>query len=479
MAYINGVRPNDIKLTCDTCGRTRGSQFFLTLKSGEKAKTCTECLTKDIDNRRPSTFKWILEKLDIPFIPNLWLSLCKKQYMKNPESFGPNSVLGTYFRTMKMHGFNQWGYADSDEASDTYDKKNGLGKYEVVSNEILEDFAEGGPQNQEDREFAEALQQSVIDQRRKEALEKETFSPVTEEEQKKREREEEERKRRDKRDSEISKTLNEILRQTKRQAKASKKEASADTAPQTPRETADSFLAAIAQDRALQQEQEILDQLTDADVRMLSLKWGPDYRPTEWLRLEEMYQKYASEYEMNVDREETLKLMCKTNLKMSNALDEGNMADYSKLASGFDSLRKSAKFTEAQNKEKQEKYLDSVGELVAAVEKEGGIIPKFDYKFEVSQDKVDLTIRDCQSYLYNLVRNEMGLGNLIESYIQKLDEANKQNATSTSLGEGLVTNRTEEEENDRAADSWLQNLQESIAADADRMFSSLEEEEVE
>ena len=70
-----------------------------------------------------------------------------------------------------------------------------------------------------------------------------------------------------------------------------------------------------------------------------------------------MYNRYANEYEMNVDREEVLKKMCKTSLKMDECIDAGDMSAYKNLAAVFDQLRKSGKFTEAQNKEEKTTYL--------------------------------------------------------------------------------------------------------------------------
>ena len=69
----------------------------------------------------------------------------------------------------------------------------------------------------------------------------------------------------------------------------------------------------------------------------------------------------------------------------------------------------------------------------------------------------------------------MGLGNLIESYIQKLDQQAAQQH-ERSLGDGLITSRDEEDEAYAEADSWMQNLQDSIAADAEKMFAQLDEE---
>ena len=62
---------------------------------------------------------------------------------------------------------------------------------------------------------------------------------------------------------------------------------------------------------------------------------------------------------------------------MDEALDVGDTQSYQKLASVYDQLRKAGKFTEVQNKEQQERYLDSIGELVALCEREGGPIKEF------------------------------------------------------------------------------------------------------
>ena len=155
-------------------------------------------------------------------------------------------------------------------------------------------------------------------------------------------------------------------------------------------------------------------------MQYLLVKWGITYTPTEWVKLENTYQKYAAEYELNVDREESLIQICKVHLKMDKALDVEDYQGYQKLATVYEQLRKSAKFTEAQNKEEQTRDIDSIGELVAFVEREGGAIPEFDDPIEYPQDKVDFTIRDMKNYVNRLVKEELGLGDLIESYIENL-----------------------------------------------------------
>lgn len=225
-------------------------------------------------------------------------------------------------------------------------------------------------------------------------------------------------------------------------------------------------------------EQSILNDLTPNDVQYLAMKWGSSFKPSEWVKMEEMYQKYCGEFEISVDREAVLISMCKTSINMQRCLDSGDAANAQKFSSMFDQLRKSGAFTEAQKKEEKDHYLDSLGELVAAVEREGGVIPKFDYEFEVNPDKVDLTLKDMKSYTYNLVKNEMGLGDLIESYIQKLEQQMEEEKNK-SLSDGLVTSKAEEQQiqNDEFADDWLNNLEDSIAADADELYAKIGDED--
>lgn len=187
--------------------------------------------------------------------------------------------------------------------------------------------------------------------------------------------------------------------------------------------------------------------------------------------METTYNKYAQEYDLNVDREEVLKKMCKTSLKMDEALDAGDVTGYKNLAAVFDQLRKSGKFTEAQNKEDRQQVLSSIGELVALCEQEGGIIhalPQYDPD-QYPQDKIDFTLKDLKSYTYSLVSNELGLGDLIESYIEKLEQAE---GDSVDINAGLVTSAEEEADDeltDEEAEEWQGFLENEVEAEAEML----------
>ena len=190
----------------------------------------------------------------------------------------------------------------------------------------------------------------------------------------------------------------------------------------------------------------IAEQLTEEDILYLSMKWGEEYIPEEWVRMESMYKSYANEYELNVDREETLRFMCMTTVKMEQTLKEGQITEYKNLSQVLDQLRKSGKFTEAQIKDDDTRFIDCVGELIDYCEQEDGFIPcEFDPD-EYPMDIIDKVVRDMKGYTYNLVKHEQGLGDIIETYIKRLEEQSRQRMSEDGLMEGVYTSRAEEEE---------------------------------
>lgn len=55
---------------CVKCGKMLKEETnFYTYKNGEKTDMCKACLTMHIDNFDSSTFLWLLEKMDVPYIP--------------------------------------------------------------------------------------------------------------------------------------------------------------------------------------------------------------------------------------------------------------------------------------------------------------------------------------------------------------------------------------------------------------------------
>lgn len=186
------------------------------------------------------------------------------------------------------------------------------------------------------------------------------------------------------------------------------------------------------------QEPSVEDQIPIEDKMKLSIKWGKTYTVNEWLTMERMYRDMLESYEIKTASHlDYLKMICKTSLKMNQSIDVNDFEGYNKLAKVYDSLMKSAKFTAAQNKTESENEFQAVSELILMAEEEG-FIPRFDVS--VPQDIIDATMRDMERYLNTLVREEQGLGNLIEVAISQMKREEEANAELEAAleGESLV-----------------------------------------
>ena len=396
------ISPHDEpKIICKKCGRERAATKFFKKKTKERIDICVDCLTMYIDNYDYTTFSWILEMFDIPYIKNVWIKMANDIYLKNPAKFSNRSVIGKYIRTMNMKQYADYCFADSDKLN------------------MAQEMAKERREATVDKDYVLQLQKELEEGKISKA-QYDTLSPET--------------------PSSIDKEEEEFI--------ALKEEA----------------IKPIQQGA---DEGEIRKQLTDEEYQYLLMKWGYLYQPSQLVQMEKLYNKYANEYELNVDREDTLKKICKTSLKMDEALDVGDTQSYQKLASVYDQLRKAGKFTEVQNKEEQERYLDSIGELVALCEREGGPIKEFVDPDEYPQDKVDFTIKDLKSYNYNLATNELNLGDLIQTYIDKLDKA-EQSGDDIDLNKGLITSKEEEVEEDTLSDQEAIDFQDYLDNEIER-----------
>ena len=90
---------------CSNCHKTMKDTNFYTYKDGTKTEMCKACMTMHIDNFDPNTFLWLLEKMDVPYIPGEWNALRDKAFAKDPTKMNGMSVFGKYLSKMKL---NQW-----------------------------------------------------------------------------------------------------------------------------------------------------------------------------------------------------------------------------------------------------------------------------------------------------------------------------------------------------------------------------------
>lgn len=344
---------------CTKCGKMmdENTQFY-TYKNGDKTAMCKKCLTMHIDNFNPETFLWLLQDMDVPYIEAEWNVLRDRAFAKNPNLNGM-SVFGKYLSKMKLKQWSQYGWNDTE-------------RLKVLNEEKLK-------VKQAEKEQFESLLKAQFD------------------------------------NGEITEAQYKTLISTETQ----NEDYYAGTGPAL-------HIPGAAADNPYQEnnfiDESLLSspaaQLTDDDKIYLAMKWGRLYQPADWIELERNYNEMMNSFDIqDADTINTLILLCKTNLKMNQAIDCGDVEGFQKLSKVSESLRKSAKFTAAQNKEQKSDYVDSVGELVAMCERDG-FIPRF--ATDIPQDKVDLTLKDMNSYVHKLVTQDLGFGQQIEDALKKI-----------------------------------------------------------
>lgn len=347
------------KRTCEKCGRTKEDTAFYTYKNGEKTQLCKDCLLLHVNVWQPDTFLWLLQKMDVPYVPKEWDVLRDKAYAKNPQKLNDTTVFGKYLSKMKLKQWKDYGWADTEKLQKESELKQAAEDQanRIAEEKIREQYENGEITQSQFRTLVHADVQKKVDKAK------------------------------------------------------------------TPPPDYEDFVGKdnMFNEKNFMPEEEIPDlskDLTEEDRKRLVLKWGRYYTPQEWIELEKFYKEMMNSFDIqDADTRASLILICKNNLKMNQAIDQGDLEGYQKLARVSDTLRKSAKFTAAQNKEQKSQFIDSIGQLVDYCEKTGGEIPKI--QITEDQDIVDQVISDMKAYTKSLIYEDTALARQIEDYLRK------------------------------------------------------------
>ena len=336
--------------------------MFYTHRDGTKPKLCKECTLMHVNIWDPETFVWLFEEYDVPWCPWEWENLRQKSYAKNPNKKNDTAVFGKYLSVMKFKQYKDKGWADTQTLQ---------AEHELAA----------AAKSEQDK----ALEEIYLEQFK---------------------------------NGQISEAQYRTMTSAQIQRKADMNRPPQDSVGTNNFYNEKNFIS----------EEEIPDlsaDLTEDDKKYLGVKWGRYYTPQEWVELETFYTEMMNSFDIqDADTRSTLILICKNNLKMNQALDQGDLQGYQKLARVSDTLRKSAKFTAAQNKEKTSQFIDSVGQLVDYCQKHGGEIPQIEIKQDL--DIVDTIIKDLKAYTKSLVYEDPALKREIEDYLKKLKNNEQQ-----------------------------------------------------
>ena len=367
------------KCQCERCGKRIAEVNFYSYKDGSKCEICKPCLTAHIDNFDPNTFEWILEKMDVPYVPVEWNVLRDKAFAKDPYKMNGMSVIGKYLAKMKLKQWNKYTYADTKKI-----------QQEMAAEQAKKDKAEAEEKARYEAELKVKLSEGKISPAEYQTL----VSTETQNKQLPRWG-----------DAITGEHLGQVFQVTGQ--------------PQ-------SYAEALSQAKNPFQEQNFIPEsemvdpgadLSKEDKMYLAVKWGRLYKPSQWVALEQLYNEFMDSFDIQgAARIDTLKMICKTSLKMNQAIDCGDIQSYQKLSRVYDTMMKSAKFTEAQNKKNEGDNIDSASAIVDFVETHSGEIPR--YQCKEPQDIIDQIINDLKAYNKNLIYEDKSLAQEIEKYLQ-------------------------------------------------------------
>lgn len=95
----------------------RGSEFYLsnnTEKYPDRViPICKKCMTMHVDNWNPETYLWILQEVDVPYVPEQWNKLLAA-YGKDRSKVTGMTILGRYLATMKIKQYKDWRWKDTE-----------------------------------------------------------------------------------------------------------------------------------------------------------------------------------------------------------------------------------------------------------------------------------------------------------------------------------------------------------------------------
>ena len=78
-----------------------------------KMNQCKKCLTMHVDNWNPDTYLWILQEIDVPYIPDEWNKLLAKYGRDKTKATGM-TILGRYLSKMKLKQWREYRWKDTE-----------------------------------------------------------------------------------------------------------------------------------------------------------------------------------------------------------------------------------------------------------------------------------------------------------------------------------------------------------------------------
>lgn len=113
---------------CEKCKKTMNANQFYRSRNLEKypngglMNLCKKCITMHVDNWNPETYLWILQEIDVPYVPDEWNKLMGRYCTPGKKVTG-TTVLGRYLSSMYLGQWNEYRWKDNDFLQKLANKK--------------------------------------------------------------------------------------------------------------------------------------------------------------------------------------------------------------------------------------------------------------------------------------------------------------------------------------------------------------------
>ena len=106
------------QMYCEKCNKTMNVDQFYQSNNTEKypqkyLHQCKKCITMHVDNWNPDTYLWILQEVDVPYIPEEWNKLLAS-YGKDRSKVTGTTIIGRYFSKMKLKQWKEYRWKDTE-----------------------------------------------------------------------------------------------------------------------------------------------------------------------------------------------------------------------------------------------------------------------------------------------------------------------------------------------------------------------------
>ena len=116
-----------MQIYCPKCKRTKDETKFYGSNNTEKYAggrftPCKDCATMHVDNWDPSTYLWILQECDVPYMPEEWNGLLAK-YGRDRSKVTGATIVGRYLAKMKLKQWKDYRWKDTAFLQELADKR--------------------------------------------------------------------------------------------------------------------------------------------------------------------------------------------------------------------------------------------------------------------------------------------------------------------------------------------------------------------